>query len=478
MEDLTYSNMTRYVVTKLEANSEFDRFRQRHPETASAYAHAIAEQANGAFLWLTVVVSSLLMGLIAGGRPEDLQIRLGQLASELQPLYERILDTIPSIYREDAARFLKLVSTYTEPPSLRLLWYADEVHFMKRVIYYVPGTVSTYDTKVLEGPDVRKKLDDYIKKPYDARLRVSAAYVVSIKLHQNEKSRARDVYGETIFHPLVVMCLSHAVSANPEPREETVRLLDYVRDTFAKTYTLVSEQSRSRVKRGSWQQRLPEIKTPRYVRDLDQEFLCLSTVFGVKEYIDAKANRQALVIIARRKTKGSHVGQVKLPWISWMLYESPVAQTSLFSLVRLADRRSPSIIKLLLGRGIEPSKAIYQIGNRKSTAWEEVLASAISEAEMGLSHEERSSVTECICLMIAKGAKVNSGTVERAFNISKECLAPRYLAWDSKKPIDAGSRAGIGTPTVLLHGIYKQLKNIRTDPNATFEIESIFALSL
>ncbi|PNP73681.1 hypothetical protein FNYG_12871 [Fusarium nygamai] len=141
MEDLTYGDITRYVVSKFEANSQFERFQKLHPEFAGALSHSIANKARGVFLWVTIVVASLLAGMMAGDRVEDLENRLSLLPSEMDDLYGRIVESIDPLYREHAAQLFKLVRACKDPPSLRVLWYADEVKFLDRAIDEDPSAV-------------------------------------------------------------------------------------------------------------------------------------------------------------------------------------------------------------------------------------------------------------------------------------------------------------------------------------------------
>ncbi|KAF5601657.1 heterokaryon incompatibility protein het-E-1 [Fusarium subglutinans] len=141
MQHLTYDDITKYVVSKFEANHQFARFRKLHPQFASTLSHSIADKASGVFLWVTIVVASLLAGMMAGDRVEDLENRLNLLPSEMDDLYGRMVETIDPLYREHAAQLFRLVSASKEPPSLRILWYADEVKFLDRAIDEDPSAV-------------------------------------------------------------------------------------------------------------------------------------------------------------------------------------------------------------------------------------------------------------------------------------------------------------------------------------------------
>ncbi|EMT65750.1 Vegetative incompatibility protein HET-E-1 [Fusarium odoratissimum] len=284
MEDLTYDDITKYVVSKFKANTQFARFQKLHPQFAGALSHSIADKASGVFLWVTIVVASLLAGMMAGDRVEDLKNRLNLLPSEMDELYGRIIDSIDPLYREHAAQLFKLVYACNGTTSLRILCYRS---------------------------------------------------------------------------------------------------------------------------------------------DPNQEFLCLAAVLCVGEYIGAKADRRGLVVIAKRDPKE----RLKLGALGWRLQGNPeLLKVPLLSLVRLTDTRSASVIKLLLDKGAKPNEVIKQIGFRRTTAWEELLAGAIAIVERS-SKEEDSQVTECVHLMLEKGAKVTVGTVQRAIKISKECEVPRHLTW-------------------------------------------------
>ncbi|KAH7214576.1 hypothetical protein DER44DRAFT_654256 [Fusarium oxysporum] len=158
MEDLTYDDITKYVVSKFKANTQFARFQKLHPQFAGALSHSIADKASGVFLWVTIVVASLLAGMMAGDRVEDLKNRLNLLPSEMDELYGRIIDSIDPLYREHAAQLFKLVYACNGTTSLRILWYADEVDFLERAIDEDPSAVP-YEEVIGRLEDMRRRID-------------------------------------------------------------------------------------------------------------------------------------------------------------------------------------------------------------------------------------------------------------------------------------------------------------------------------
>jgi hypothetical protein len=99
LEDLTYRDIQQYVRDKFYQNNAFLRLANVQPTEARALLDEIIEKADGVFLWVKLVVRSLLDGLRNRDELADLQIRLRLLPRELKPLYVRLLELIdPVVY--------------------------------------------------------------------------------------------------------------------------------------------------------------------------------------------------------------------------------------------------------------------------------------------------------------------------------------------------------------------------------------------
>lgn len=507
MEDLTYDDITKYVVSRFEANSQFTRFQKLHPQFAGALSQSVANKARGVFLWVTIVVSSLLAGMMAGDRVEDLENRLNLLPSEMDDLYGRIFDSIDPLYREHAAQLFKLVSTCGQPPSLRVLWYADEVKFLDRAIDEDPSAVPLEEllgrledmrlrivsrcrgllevqsapdehpakpdggnavylhrtfAEFLRRTDTQQRLDSCLTTPYDSGIRISAAYTSLAKLWT--RPDAQNESAVRYFELQLKKSLNYAGDALPSSMCDVVRLMDHLRDKCASLCRYTYKENRFKDREGAWQSKLTGIELNSYCYDAKEEFLCLATVFCVRAYIRAKADQRGLVVVANRD---ANKDRLKLGALGWRLQGNPeLLRIPLLSLVPLTDTRSASMVKVLLDKGAKPNKTIRQIGFRRTTAWEELLAGAIVIIERSLD-EVNSQVTACVHLMLERGAKVTVGTVQRAIRISRECVVPRYLTWSTNQPpYDMGAvrrNASLGS-------IYVQLKVMKKDRGAPFRV--------
>ncbi|KAM0549877.1 hypothetical protein ACHAPJ_009124 [Fusarium lateritium] len=66
LQDLTKEDIARYVASNLGANEGFRELAEREPECAKQLRNEIARKAEGVFLWVNLVVASLLAGLTDG----------------------------------------------------------------------------------------------------------------------------------------------------------------------------------------------------------------------------------------------------------------------------------------------------------------------------------------------------------------------------------------------------------------------------
>ena len=126
LEDLTYDDIKLYVTSRFESDPNFSFLQETEAEFARDLVEKMVKKASGVFLWVNLVVSSLLNGMKSGDRVCDLQMRLDQLPSDLETLYDNILDNLDPFYLNHAAQYFYLMLACTTPPEALLLSFADE----------------------------------------------------------------------------------------------------------------------------------------------------------------------------------------------------------------------------------------------------------------------------------------------------------------------------------------------------------------
>ncbi|KAI0871317.1 hypothetical protein GGS24DRAFT_471965 [Hypoxylon argillaceum] len=113
LQDLTCEDIRRFVQDNLQNDTRFNRLQQRNRYAADEMTSEITRRANGVFLWVFLVVRSILRGLGNEDTISDLQRRLGELPSDLQEFFDRMLSSIEEVYIKRVAR-LFLTMSYAE----------------------------------------------------------------------------------------------------------------------------------------------------------------------------------------------------------------------------------------------------------------------------------------------------------------------------------------------------------------------------
>lgn len=140
LENLTRLDIRNYVTAEFQENANFRQLQQRNLSTADHFVESSVKKAWGVFLWVRLVVASLLAGLGHGDRIEDLEKRLAALPPELEKLYGVMLDHIDGFYQEHASQYFQLMVSCTAQPSLLIFSFADESSFTDYALHFSPTT--------------------------------------------------------------------------------------------------------------------------------------------------------------------------------------------------------------------------------------------------------------------------------------------------------------------------------------------------
>ncbi|KAF2443978.1 hypothetical protein P171DRAFT_23043 [Karstenula rhodostoma CBS 690.94] len=125
LEQLTERDIRKYVGDAFQGNRHYKRLIELEPDRAASLQTEITTRAAGVFLWVRLVVQSLLDGLSDGDRMSNLFARFESLPRELEALYDRLLWSLDEAYFKDACQLIRLVMS-VERPLLLELWFADD----------------------------------------------------------------------------------------------------------------------------------------------------------------------------------------------------------------------------------------------------------------------------------------------------------------------------------------------------------------
>lgn len=131
LQNLTHGDISHYVKDKLGSHPYMIQQSQQHTVQVSHLINEIVEKASGVFLWVKLVVRSLLHGLRDYNRISDLQRRVRHLPADLEALYAHMLGHTDPFYHEQASQIFQIFRTAKKQSRdritlLNLSWADDE----------------------------------------------------------------------------------------------------------------------------------------------------------------------------------------------------------------------------------------------------------------------------------------------------------------------------------------------------------------
>ncbi|CZR70076.1 uncharacterized protein PAC_19977 [Phialocephala subalpina] len=115
LQDLTYLDIHTYVNGKFDQSEAFQRLSRENPASAHLLIQEIVQKAAGVFLWVRIVVKSLIQGINNRDDIYILQQRLRLLPTELEPLYNHIFNAhIDPLYKPWASKVFQICRTSRE----------------------------------------------------------------------------------------------------------------------------------------------------------------------------------------------------------------------------------------------------------------------------------------------------------------------------------------------------------------------------
>lgn len=131
LQDLTMEDIATYVVSKFENNAHFRHLQSSHPQASAGLLDQIVAKSSGVFLWVYLVVQSLLVALQNSDRLSDVEARLNELPGDLEDLFTNLLGRLGTGYYRQACETFRLLRafrdfSYENGPTLLALYYTDD----------------------------------------------------------------------------------------------------------------------------------------------------------------------------------------------------------------------------------------------------------------------------------------------------------------------------------------------------------------
>jgi hypothetical protein len=108
LQDLSLPDIQLYVHENLRLNRRMKKLEESNPSGAASLVTNIVTKADGVFLWVRIVIKSLLDGLRNRDEISDLQRRLDVLPPDLDALYSHMIDHIDPLYAAQASQIFQI----------------------------------------------------------------------------------------------------------------------------------------------------------------------------------------------------------------------------------------------------------------------------------------------------------------------------------------------------------------------------------
>jgi len=108
LQDLTYRDIEVYVHDELRSHPRMVQLAEEEPEHAHELVTEIVTKASGVFLWVMLIIRSLLNGLRNRDDIAVLRKRLRHLPGDLSSLYTHMLDHVDPFYNEQASQTFQI----------------------------------------------------------------------------------------------------------------------------------------------------------------------------------------------------------------------------------------------------------------------------------------------------------------------------------------------------------------------------------
>ena len=179
LQDLTQNDITLYVRETLEENDLFNQLRKRENAPCVELVEEVVSKAQGVFLWVFLVVRSLITGLTNADRITDLRRRLHLLPADLEPYFCHILANIDTFYEQQTAQTFRIALHASEPQNIMTYVMLDELDEDPQFALHL-------DIQEWQSTEIRSKTENMV-------LRINAR---AMGLLEVDRSKDSDGLGE------------------------------------------------------------------------------------------------------------------------------------------------------------------------------------------------------------------------------------------------------------------------------------------
>ena len=162
LEDLTRIDIRNYVRDTLEESARFRALTSRDPRSHEL-TQEIVDKARGVFLWVILVVKSLLAGLRNADKISHLQHRLREFPETLESYFDHILNSVDKGYGKQTAQTFTYALEAEGPLSLLTYSFLEDDDVGNTVNLETTTKTLTMEDIVLRHEDTQRRLNAWCK---------------------------------------------------------------------------------------------------------------------------------------------------------------------------------------------------------------------------------------------------------------------------------------------------------------------------
>ena len=230
LEDLTQQDIKSYVQDTLGDNKLFCQLAEgKDSARCRELENGVVRRAQGVFLWVFLVVRSLMEGLTNADRITDLERRLESLPTDLEAYFRHMLENIEEFYVQQTVQTFHVALQAVEPLSLMTYAMMDELEENPRY--------------AIELPVQQMTTTDIESQCQDMKLRINARCKDLLQITRKKVQKVRKVDSVNT----VDLSRSEALPlSKPNPLSETLVLEPNFVDDDPYTLSLCKEVARVR----------------------------------------------------------------------------------------------------------------------------------------------------------------------------------------------------------------------------------------
>lgn len=152
IHELTRGDIEAFTMGKFESSQGFCQLRAIVPEEAAKLAYDVIDKAQGVFIWVSLVVRSLLNDLTDGAKLSDLQSTLDGLPEDISCLYDTIWTKLLLNSRNirNSSEIFQMVSASIGSLHFQTLWLADEKKSIEFNFKSIPNSSKEGIAKIIK----------------------------------------------------------------------------------------------------------------------------------------------------------------------------------------------------------------------------------------------------------------------------------------------------------------------------------------